>query len=91
MAQAEQGKLQMPTPKPKPSPKAKPAQADPLRDAHYSVLAYKEAFLNRTLADREARSHGIALAAIGRRRKLEPGKAEHPIWEQINTHPRSTC
>ena len=68
--------------------KEKPAQAAPKDKTHYSVLAYNEMFLGRTLTDREARKTGITLANIARIWKLEPGKVEHPVWKEINTYPK---
>jgi hypothetical protein len=52
------------------------------------VLAYNQAFLNRTLTDKEARKDGITLAGIARIREIEPGKLDHPVWKQVNTWPK---
>jgi hypothetical protein len=68
--------------------KKKPTQAAPRDETHYSVLAYNETFLNRTLTDQEARKAGLKLAAIGRARSVEPGKLDHPVWQQVNTWPK---
>jgi hypothetical protein len=43
----------------KPKPKKKPTQAAPRDETPYSVLAYNEAVLGRTLNDKEARKAGI--------------------------------
>jgi AntA/AntB antirepressor. len=68
--------------------KKKPTQAAPRDETPYTVLAYNEVFLNRTLTDKEARKAGLSLAAIARNREIEPGKVEHPVWKQVNTWPK---
>ena len=68
--------------------KKKPTQAAPRDEMPFSVLAYNETILGRTLTDRQARKDGITLANIARIWKLEPGRAEHPVWKQVNTYPR---
>lgn len=72
----------------KPKPKKMLTQAAPRDETPYTVLAYNEVFLNRTLTDKEARKAGLSLAAIARNREIEPGKVEHPVWKQINTWPK---
>jgi len=82
---------------PKP-PKVKPAkqkteapklaQDDPLKEVLYSIAAYNETFLNRTLTDKAARHDGISLSGMVRVRGLEIGKVEHPVWQQVNAYPK---
>ena len=69
-------------------PKKKPTQAAHRDETPFSVLAYNETILGRTLTDKQARSDGIALAAMARIREIEPGKVEHPVWKQVNTWPK---
>lgn len=54
----------------------------------YSIFAYNETFLNRTLTDKIARHDGIALSGMVRVRGLEVGKAEHPVWLEVNAYPK---
>jgi len=68
--------------------KKKPTQAAPRDETPYSVLAYNETILGRTITDKEARKAGISLAYIARNREIEPGKLEHPVWKQVNTWPK---
>ena len=68
--------------------KKKPAQAAPRDETPYSVLAYNETILGRTLTDQDAKKARLKLAAMGRAREIEPGKVDHPVWKQINTWPK---
>ena len=68
--------------------KKKPTQAAPRDETPYSVLAYNETILGRTLTDQEAKKAGLKLAAMGRAREIEPGKVEHPVWKEVNTWPK---
>jgi hypothetical protein len=68
--------------------KKKPTQAVPRDETPYSVLAYNETILGRTITDKEARKAGISIAYIARNRQIEPGKVEHLVWKQVNTWPK---